>query len=69
VSRHHCLLTVGNDGAWIRDLSSRNGTFVNGRRVAWERPLRDGDLIWVAASGFEVELRPGPRPAGNARGN
>lgn len=30
----------------LRDLSSRNGTFVNGRRVSVE-PLQDGDLIEV----------------------
>ncbi len=62
VSRHHCELTVEKDSAWIRDLSSRNGTFVNGQRVARQQSLQDGDLIWVAASAFEVELRPHPRP-------
>ncbi len=69
VSRHHCELTVENDGAWIRDLSSRNGTFVNGERVDRERSLRDGDLICVAASVFEVGLRPNVRPPWHAPGN
>jgi len=69
VSRHHCELTVEKERAWIRDLSSRNGTFVNGERVQRERSLQDGDLICVAASVFEVELRPNARPAGSAVGN
>ncbi len=69
VSRHHCVLTVEREGARIRDLSSRNGTFVNGRRVDRERSLEDGDLICVAASLFEVELHRGARPAGRAVGN
>ncbi len=38
-------------GAWsVRDLSSRNGTFVNGERVLSERPLRRGDEIRVGRS-------------------
>jgi pSer/pThr/pTyr-binding forkhead associated (FHA) protein len=38
-------------GAWsVRDLSSRNGTFVNGQRVLTERPLRRGDEIRIGRS-------------------
>ncbi len=38
-------------GAWsVRDLSSRNGTFVNGERILAERPLRRGDEIRVGRS-------------------
>jgi pSer/pThr/pTyr-binding forkhead associated (FHA) protein len=37
--------------AWsVRDLSSRNGTFVNGQRVLTERPLRRGDEIRIGRS-------------------
>jgi pSer/pThr/pTyr-binding forkhead associated (FHA) protein len=37
--------------AWcVRDLSSRNGTFVNGERVVTERPLRRGDEIRIGRS-------------------
>lgn len=34
----------------MRDLSSRNGTFVNGERVLTERPLRRGDEIRIGRS-------------------
>jgi DNA-binding CsgD family transcriptional regulator len=38
-------------GAWtISDLSSRNGTFVNGERVLAERPLHRGDEIRIGRS-------------------
>jgi len=38
-------------GAWtVRDLTSRNGTFVNGERVLGERPLHRGDEIRVGRS-------------------
>jgi hypothetical protein len=44
VSRRHAQLTF-RDGAWsIRDLASKNGTFVNGTSVV-RASLRCGDLI------------------------
>ena len=33
VSRHHFLLEVCPPQACVRDLGSRNGTYVNGRKV------------------------------------
>lgn len=48
VSRVHAVLERYAGGQWaIRDLSSRNGTFVNGERLAAERPLRPFDEIRV----------------------
>jgi pSer/pThr/pTyr-binding forkhead associated (FHA) protein len=46
VSRVHAQLEpVGRDWALIDDGLSRNGTFVNGERVAGRRRLRDGDRM------------------------
>lgn len=45
VSRQHCLLSVGDGGATIRDLGSRNGTLVNGQLVTEEQALADGDKL------------------------
>jgi DNA-binding CsgD family transcriptional regulator len=40
-------------GRWcVRDLSSRNGTYVNGERIWGERPLRAGDEIRVGEVRF-----------------
>ena len=37
-------------GRWcVRDLSSRNGTFVNGERIWGERPLRPGDEVRIGS--------------------
>jgi DNA-binding winged helix-turn-helix (wHTH) protein len=47
VSRQHACITVGPDGPEIRDLGSRNGTFLNGRRLREARPLPDGGRIRV----------------------
>jgi FHA domain-containing protein len=49
VSKSHAR--VGFDGrAWIEDLDSTNGTFVNGRRVAGSTWLRRGDRIGLGAA-------------------
>ncbi|HEY5950224.1 MAG TPA: FHA domain-containing protein, partial [Kofleriaceae bacterium] len=34
VSRHHCVIRVGDEGLICEDLDSTNGTFVAGRRVS-----------------------------------
>jgi len=44
-SRSHFLLREGDDGFRVKDLGSKNGTFVNGRRIDGPVELVDGDLI------------------------
>jgi pSer/pThr/pTyr-binding forkhead associated (FHA) protein len=46
-SRMHAALERLPAGWCIRDLSSRNGTFVNGSRIDRDRPLHPGDEIQV----------------------
>lgn len=50
VSRNHAAVVVIDGIAYIRDLGSTNGTFVNGQRVTKETPLRSGDDIKVGGS-------------------
>jgi hypothetical protein len=47
VSRMHAVLERFSAGWCIRDLASRNGTFVNGHRVLGEHRLGNGDEIRV----------------------
>src|SRR5439155_26686925 len=47
VSRQHCLLSVTEQGAVVRDLGSRNSTVVNSERVPGERPLGHGDRLYL----------------------
>jgi pSer/pThr/pTyr-binding forkhead associated (FHA) protein len=47
VSRVHAMLERVASRWCVRDLASRNGTFVNGERIWGERPLRRGDEIRV----------------------
>jgi DNA-binding CsgD family transcriptional regulator len=45
VSRVHAVLERFGDTWCVRDLGSRNGTFVNGGRIIGEQALRSGDEI------------------------
>ena len=45
VSRRHAHITRTPDGWVLADDDSRNGSYVNGERVADERPLTDGDVL------------------------
>ncbi len=45
VSGKHARITLSPAGAWIEDLGSRNGTFVNEQRVVGRRALCDGDHL------------------------
>jgi DNA-binding response OmpR family regulator len=45
VSRHHAQVRREEENYVIVDLDSKNGTFVNGRRIAAPTPLADGDEI------------------------
>lgn len=50
---HAQIRPAGRDGRFeVVDLSSRNGTFVNGKAIRGARPLEDGDRIQVAVYTF-----------------
>jgi adenylate cyclase len=53
VSRRHAELIVSNGTCTVRDLDSRNGTFVNGEQIA-ERQLRDGDRVLIGEMQLKV---------------
>ncbi|MBI3268058.1 MAG: FHA domain-containing protein [Planctomycetes bacterium] len=47
VSRKHCRLVRRPDGWLLQELDSRNGTWVNGRRLSVEWKLKDGDVVGI----------------------
>jgi DNA-binding winged helix-turn-helix (wHTH) protein len=49
VSRRHARIRIAGDEATIEDLESKNGTFVNDRRVGEATRLADGDEIRVGS--------------------
>lgn len=52
-SARHVRFEPRNDGVWVQDLGSTNGTYVNGVRVDGARRLAPGDIVRVG----ETELR------------
>jgi hypothetical protein len=47
VSRQHARILVGDGGAVLEDLGSRNGTFLRGQRLTAPSDLTDGDEICI----------------------
>jgi pSer/pThr/pTyr-binding forkhead associated (FHA) protein len=52
-SRRHCEISERDGVLFVRDLGSRNGSFVNGR-YATESSLRPGDKLGVGVTTFVV---------------
>lgn len=58
VSRGHAIITVDDHGhVFVRDHGSRNGTYVDGKQVVVERPVRvyDGQSL-LLGPGFKLDL-------------
>lgn len=53
--RHATVEIVGSDKAFVRDLASTNGTYVNGKRVAYQE-IKNGDLVQVGQTIFEINI-------------
>jgi len=61
MSRTHARIRAETNRAWVEDLGSRNGTFLNGTRITAPMELHDGDKIQVGRStvirfGFQDDL-------------
>jgi hypothetical protein len=54
-SARHARIEVRGDGAWVQDLDSTNGTYVNGARVAGAQRLDAGDVLRVGETDLRVE--------------
>lgn len=67
VSKAHTLIVQDSQGVYLRDLASRNHTYVNGKpvREVW---LTDGDLLRIGPFGFRCQRHfPKPREIGSAQ--
>ncbi|MHC4400150.1 MAG: SpoIIE family protein phosphatase [Planctomycetota bacterium] len=60
VSRRHARLKLGADGYVIEDLRSRNGTYVNGRKIEEPSPLEKDDRVEIGVTEFVF------RPSGSS---
>jgi adenylate cyclase len=50
VSKEHSIVELRQDGFWLRDLGSLNGTYINNERVRGEQPLKHGDEIIMGST-------------------
>lgn len=58
VSRNHCMILTEGQRFIVKDLESRNGTWVNGRRIKNRRQIKGGDIIQVGP--FRLVFVPEP---------
>lgn len=72
-SRNHAVVSWSGGQLVVNDLGSRNGTRVNGQRVASATALKAGDILAIGALQWRIELDPalsgaaGPSPRCCAR--
>ena len=58
VSRIHCGIRLSAGEFYLKDLKSRNGTYVNGQRVEDTIKLKVGDRIQVGSTVFVLDTSP-----------
>ena len=60
VSRSHCRIDFADDEYLITDLESKNGTYINGRRLSPNEPyvLKAGDVIDLAVNAVKLRFPP-----------
>jgi hypothetical protein len=54
-SAEHARFEPRQDGVWIADIGSTNGTFVNGIQLERPRKLARGDIVRVGETDFRFE--------------
>src|SRR5262249_50671291 len=62
VSKRHCALLSRGEQAFVHDLNSTNGTFLNDQPVQGEVALHNGDVLKVGPITFAVSLEATRRP-------
>lgn len=66
ISRYHCLFDVNPPTVRVRDLGSRNGTYVNGQPIDGEQDLSHGDEVRIGRAALRVTVPDDRTPAAAA---
>jgi hypothetical protein len=66
VSRRHARLRVNPQGAWLEDLDSKNGTWLDGERIHGAVALADGASFKLGSETVRFELSGDQRPTKTA---
>ena len=64
MSRQHARLDIQGDRAWVSDLGSKNGTYVNEARVERSHALQPGDRVRVGEVTLRLVLAAPPADSG-----
>jgi pSer/pThr/pTyr-binding forkhead associated (FHA) protein len=56
VSKRHCAIAAWAGKVRVRDLKSRNGTYLNGQPVVGEMMVKDGDQLQVGTHLFQFQI-------------
>ena len=57
-SRHHCEVFRSGDRWILRELGSRNGTLLDGERIADDNTLKEGGVIQIGSCGLGFTFNP-----------
>jgi DNA-binding winged helix-turn-helix (wHTH) protein len=68
VSRRHARITVRGAEAVLEDLGSKNGTFIDGRRIDAPSPIHDGEVIGIGSERVTFRIRTRPVTTRTASG-
>lgn len=69
VSRRHARVSVSEQGVFVEDLGSRNGTFINGEQVKGKARIKVGDYLIIASRPLRlVEGSDAPKDGSNKAG-
>lgn len=61
-SRRHARLAIIEGIAWLEDLGSANGTFVNGAKISGKVRLKSGDRLRFDVEEFDLRMPPASSP-------
>jgi DNA-binding winged helix-turn-helix (wHTH) protein len=56
VSRRHARVSIGDEGASIEDLGSKNGTYVGGQRIRGTVPLADRGVVRIGPATLTLRV-------------
>jgi pSer/pThr/pTyr-binding forkhead associated (FHA) protein len=56
VSRNHATIRLYNSSVWIKDSGSRNGVFIDGKRVVRPMELKEGGTMIIEDYEFELDI-------------
>ena len=56
ISRHHCVILTANGQVAVKDLGSKNGTFVNDQRIEGLQTVDSGDVVAFGPLTFEIVI-------------